>query len=318
MEDSDDAPGDDATRDAVLPMRRIAALWDWLPAFRAVAETENLRRAATFLALSPPALSRTLKLLEEEVGRALFVREGRRLRLTSEGSALLRAVRRAMRSIDDALEAPSSTLKLWVCPLLAPLVLAAELPLPFAATSGELAPEVLVQELQRGAFDLAIVPRAAAPSAPPGDVVLAPVGDIEMVLLGVTHQGPDVAVPAITLGTHDGWPTERAREVVVKVPDVASALLAHARGLALALPRALASQQDVVPGGRLAIVALRRPPRGGAGERETAAIEAVRKALSRGADTGSPVEAQARRPMSSLAARAGRAAAGMAPGRRTS
>ena len=85
-------------------MRRVRQLWDWLPAFRAVAETEHLTRAASALHLSPPALSRTLKLLEDDLGRPLFDREGRGLVLNAAGDRLLVAVRAAMRLVHDALE----------------------------------------------------------------------------------------------------------------------------------------------------------------------------------------------------------------------
>ncbi|HHO52689.1 MAG TPA: LysR family transcriptional regulator [Deltaproteobacteria bacterium] len=84
-------------------MRRVARVWNWLPAFRAVAETEHLPTAAAGLHVTPPALSRTLKVLQEDVGQALFDREGRGLKLNSSGATLLAAVRVAMRTVHDAL-----------------------------------------------------------------------------------------------------------------------------------------------------------------------------------------------------------------------
>lgn len=84
-------------------MRRVAQVWNWLPAFRAVAETEHLPTAAAGLHVTPPALSRTLKVLQEDVGRALFDRQGRGLKLNESGAVLLTAVRTAMRSVHDAL-----------------------------------------------------------------------------------------------------------------------------------------------------------------------------------------------------------------------
>ena len=77
--------------------QRIAKLWDWLPAFRAIAETENMHRAAERLGTSPSALSRTLGLLEKEMGEALFQRIGRSLHLTELGNELPVATRDAMR-----------------------------------------------------------------------------------------------------------------------------------------------------------------------------------------------------------------------------
>lgn len=84
-------------------LRRINQLWNWLPAFRAVAETEHLPSASALLGVSPSALSRTIKLVEEDVGRPLFDREGRQLRLNANGRAFLRSVRDAMRRVHDGL-----------------------------------------------------------------------------------------------------------------------------------------------------------------------------------------------------------------------
>lgn len=85
-------------------LRRVMRVWDWLPAFRAVAEEEHLTRAAGRLHLTPPAVSRTLKLLEEDLERPLFHREGRNLVLNPAGRRLLVAVRAAMRLVHDAVD----------------------------------------------------------------------------------------------------------------------------------------------------------------------------------------------------------------------
>ena len=71
-----------------------------LYAFRAVAELENISRAAKQLHISQPALSQTIHRLEEEWGCPLFEREGRRIRLNHAGKILLTAIRQ----IDAALE----------------------------------------------------------------------------------------------------------------------------------------------------------------------------------------------------------------------
>lgn len=84
--------------------RQVAALWDWLPAFRAVAETQHLPTASGILRVSPSALSRAVRLLEGEIGQTLFTREGRSLVLNGKGASLLEAVRNAMRGVHSALE----------------------------------------------------------------------------------------------------------------------------------------------------------------------------------------------------------------------
>lgn len=85
------------------PYRRIANFWSWLPAFRAIAETEHLPTASARLHVSPSALSRTLRLLEEEVGAPLFERAGKQLRLNPAGALLLERTREAMRHVDEGL-----------------------------------------------------------------------------------------------------------------------------------------------------------------------------------------------------------------------
>jgi LysR family hydrogen peroxide-inducible transcriptional activator len=86
----------------MIRYRRIAQLWSWLPAFRGVAEHEGIHDASVVLGTSPSALSRTVKLLEESLGRPLFVRGGNSMALTPFGAELLAATRDAMRRVDEA------------------------------------------------------------------------------------------------------------------------------------------------------------------------------------------------------------------------
>ncbi len=81
--------------------RRLRELWNWLPVFRVVAETEHLPTAAAALFVSPASLSRSIGLLEENLGAPLFDRVGRGLRLNASGKALLDMVRDGMRAIDE-------------------------------------------------------------------------------------------------------------------------------------------------------------------------------------------------------------------------
>ncbi len=85
-------------------LRRLQTIWSWLPAFRAVAEAEHLPTASKALGVSPSALSRTIRLLEEDLGESLFDRVGRNLRLNAAGQELLTAVRASMRQVDDVLQ----------------------------------------------------------------------------------------------------------------------------------------------------------------------------------------------------------------------
>lgn len=86
---------------AMDPLRRVANLWNWLPAFRVVAEYESIQKAAVVLNVSASALSRTVRLLEEATNEPLFVRSANGLALTTFGNELLRGTREAMRRVDD-------------------------------------------------------------------------------------------------------------------------------------------------------------------------------------------------------------------------
>jgi DNA-binding transcriptional LysR family regulator len=57
--------------------------------FATVAEHGNISRAAVALHLSQPAVSGQLKLLQDEFGEPLYVRDGRGVRLTASGEQLL-------------------------------------------------------------------------------------------------------------------------------------------------------------------------------------------------------------------------------------
>ena len=84
---------------------RLRQLWNWLPAFRAVAESENVHQAAKRLHVTPSSVSRMIRLLEDGLGHPLFYREGRHLILNPAGEGFLDAVRDAMRRLDDGLQA---------------------------------------------------------------------------------------------------------------------------------------------------------------------------------------------------------------------
>lgn len=56
--------------------------------FLAVAREENMTKAAEILHVTQPTLSKTLKALEEELGKKLFVRHSFSISLTEEGVLL--------------------------------------------------------------------------------------------------------------------------------------------------------------------------------------------------------------------------------------
>lgn len=69
--------------------------------FVAVAEEENLGRAARRLHISQPPLTRQIKSLEEELGEPLFARSTRGMLLLPAGRRLYPEVKRLLRGIEN-------------------------------------------------------------------------------------------------------------------------------------------------------------------------------------------------------------------------
>jgi DNA-binding transcriptional LysR family regulator len=78
--------------------------------FRTLAQTANFSRAAELAHVSQPALSRTIRLLEEDLGARLFDRNRRHVSLTPAGEDLLRLTQRLIADFDDAFDLLGQTL----------------------------------------------------------------------------------------------------------------------------------------------------------------------------------------------------------------
>jgi DNA-binding transcriptional LysR family regulator len=76
-----------------------------LSLFLMVARAGQLSSAATEAGLSQPRISQRMRALEEGLGRQLFVRERRGVRLTPDGTALLNALSGPMAEASEAFEA---------------------------------------------------------------------------------------------------------------------------------------------------------------------------------------------------------------------
>ena len=76
-----------------------------LPTFCTVAKLSNLRAAAEQLHLTHSAVSQQIKLLEGQLGFALFDRRGRGIVLNAAGAALLQSAEPALRQIEDGASA---------------------------------------------------------------------------------------------------------------------------------------------------------------------------------------------------------------------
>lgn len=79
-----------------------------LAAFEAAARHLSLTRAAAELNVTPGAVSKQVKTLEGELGKALFVRLHRSLQLTPEGETVYRSLREAFERIAASLQSVSA------------------------------------------------------------------------------------------------------------------------------------------------------------------------------------------------------------------
>jgi LysR family nitrogen assimilation transcriptional regulator len=73
-----------------------------LQTFLAIAECGSATKAAQLLNIVQPAISRQMRLLEEDLGTPLFNRERSGMELTEAGRALLERARRVMRELEEA------------------------------------------------------------------------------------------------------------------------------------------------------------------------------------------------------------------------
>src|SRR5256885_6229977 len=72
--------------------------------FVAVAEAENVSRAALKLRVSQPGVSRQIRDLEEEIGFQLFERSAKSLKLTAAGKIFLTEARAVLQRTEEAIK----------------------------------------------------------------------------------------------------------------------------------------------------------------------------------------------------------------------
>lgn len=242
---------------------RLTQVWNYLPGFRAVAETEHLPSAAERLGVTPSALSRNLATLESALGRQLFDRRGRKLLLNDDGRSVLAQIRDAMRGLDDALDALEGDViqgpvRVASSSRLATTLLVRALPLlgeahPLLAPVLSLGAPDAPRALLRGDIDLWLGEYASTqpglqvdhlgdfpngvycgPAHPLADRLDAPLDEL------LTH--PFVGPPPIPGKPADNWPAEHPRQVTTVVYQLLTAVQICAQGrLLAALPDLVAA-----------------------------------------------------------------------------
>lgn len=246
--------------------RRLHEFWNWLPAFRAVAETQHLPTASQQLHVSPSALSRTIRLLEDNLDRPLFTRVGRQIALNPDGENFLAAIRDAMRLVDDGLNSLANQrmtgpVRVYAChPLSRVFITRAMCELRNA--NPELEPSLReVDETQvrglllRGELDVAVLTRIQETSRlevhklgeiensvyAPANHVLS--GRTEVTMTQVLAHPFCAPLPESSVSQQENWPPEKRREVAMHVFDVEDCIEgAESSGLLTVVPDILASR----------------------------------------------------------------------------
>jgi LysR family transcriptional regulator, nitrogen assimilation regulatory protein len=114
--------------------------------FLHAAKTQNLSHASGNAAISQSALSRQIKILEEELGVALFIRQARGLQLTPAGETLISPAQALLQDADELKQAvrstqavPAGTLRIGT-----PSSLRSQIMLPFFVEFHRRYPDVLI------------------------------------------------------------------------------------------------------------------------------------------------------------------------------
>ncbi|MEE4407847.1 MULTISPECIES: LysR family transcriptional regulator [unclassified Serratia (in: enterobacteria)] len=79
-------------------------IYNQIRIFQSIAREGNISAAARKLEITPPSVSKALKLLEQHIGHPLFVRTTRRIELTEAGQQLLEQTVAAVDSLETSLE----------------------------------------------------------------------------------------------------------------------------------------------------------------------------------------------------------------------
>lgn len=254
---------------------------DRLRYFCVIAETGSLRRAAEMLRLSPAALSKALRLLEQEIGCQLVLPSGRGLVVTDQGRILATRGQELLRELDllkervREREQEPRLLRLGSFDVFTTYFLSEIL--RRLEYTGALVHELVAGHLERALVEREIDYGVTYVPVPSAAVEHVEVTTIEMGIFTAAGAFADTpidkmpfAVPVTPLSGapdrirgRDGWPDEALpRQIIYQVTLVESALELCRQGLAVAyLPRFLVRlhNEQVQPQYQLAML---RPPAG--------------------------------------------------------
>jgi LysR family transcriptional regulator, nitrogen assimilation regulatory protein len=206
--------------------------------FRHVAELGSFTRAAAYLSVVQPALSRQVRQLEVELGQNLFERNGRGVVLTDAGSRLLEHTRgiltqigRARQELEDQRNGDSGHVALGLPPSLGssvtvPLVKAFEKLLPNArlATVEGLSAYIL-EWLTIGRVDCALVYNATASAT----VDVQPLLDDQLFLIAPLEK------------VADAWPPRNQSITLAQLADYPLVIPSRPHAMRMSVENALAS-----------------------------------------------------------------------------
>lgn len=187
-----------------------------LQTFIEVARQASVGKAAKVLAVSQPAVSRTIRELESILSVRLIEREGRGIRVTATGDAFLRhagasvaAARKALDAIDRQQNAAGPPVRVGGLPTVSASVMPAAVARFLEASTGSRIKvvtgenAVLLQQLRTGDLDV-VIGRLAAPEQMTG-LSFEPLYR-EVVIFAVRHDHPLTRARPFSLAAMDGYP----------------------------------------------------------------------------------------------------------------
>lgn len=249
-----------------------------LRAFEAAARHENFSRAAEELHLTHGAISHQVRGLEEELGRPLFVRHGRQVKITSDGLKFAQFLGKAFADIaaaTDAMRAASISKRLTITSIPS---FAARWLAPRLGKFIELHPDIevvlqssgVLQDLAREGIDVGI---RFGRGNYPGMVVLRLMGDVYYPVVSPHYRGGQLPATPEDLARHtllrsvELW-TPWLRAAAVDLPEPSGGLLfedlsmlvrSAADGNGVALVRHVVAMQEINSGQLLRLFDIATP-----------------------------------------------------------